>query len=73
MLGMYDYVYDKESGDEMPSFNKFVENTEFIFLIAFTLEAVIKIMAVGFVFAENTYLRNPWNQLDFTVVVTGLA
>ncbi|GAX76999.1 hypothetical protein CEUSTIGMA_g4446.t1 [Chlamydomonas eustigma] len=33
------------------------------------LEAAIKIVAMGFVFAEYTYLRNGWNVLDFVVVL----
>ena len=41
------------------------------FLIVFTVEASIKISAVGFVREPKTYLRDPWNVLDFLVVVIG--
>ena len=34
-----------------------------------TMEAMLKIMTFGFIAHHNTYLRNPWNQLDFVVVV----
>ena len=44
-----------------------------IFLVVFTLEAVVKIIALGFLIGENTYLREYWNMLDFIVVVAGLV
>ena len=34
----------------------------------FTLEMIIKMIAHGFVSQNGAYLRDPWNQLDFTVV-----
>eukprot|EP00898_Chlorokybus_atmophyticus_P005124 jgi/Chlat1/5612/Chrsp369S09000 len=34
---------------------------------------MVKIVAMGFVFGKGTYLRDPWNGLDFVVVVLGLA
>ena len=48
-----------------------VEIAEKIFLYLFTGEAVIKIIAMGFFFEQGTYLYDPWNILDFTVVVLG--
>ena len=30
-----------------------------------------KIIAMGFILHENSYLRNMWNIMDFVVVVTG--
>lgn len=32
---------------------------------------ILKIIALGFVFEPFTYLRDPWNILDFVVVTTG--
>lgn len=32
---------------------------------------VFKILALGFVFTRNSYLREPWNILDFTIIVSG--
>lgn len=50
------------------------------FTILFTLEAVIKIIALGFFFNNSElrskgmspYFRDPWNMLDFIVVVSSL-
>ncbi|KAL3313352.1 Voltage-dependent N-type calcium channel subunit alpha-1B, partial [Cichlidogyrus casuarinus] len=50
-----------------------LEQTEKYFLIIFTLEATLKIIALGFVFHPGSYLRNFWNILDFIVVITGYA
>lgn len=38
----------------------------------FTAEAIIKIIAMGFAIGQGTYLKDPWNWLDFFVVVTSL-
>ena len=43
----------------------------FLFIAAFTIEMVIKVIALGFVMGKHTYLRNGWNILDFTVVIFG--
>lgn len=38
----------------------------------FSTEAALKIVAYGFLYAgPQSYIRNSWNQLDFTVVVLG--
>lgn len=48
-----------------------LESTETYFLCIFTVEATVKIIALGLVLHENSYLRNIWNFMDFFVVVTG--
>lgn len=45
----------------------------YIFLAIYTCEMVIKIIAKGFVLNKYTYLRNPWNWLDFVVITSGYA
>ncbi|KER21550.1 hypothetical protein X801_00257, partial [Opisthorchis viverrini] len=49
-----------------------LEQTETYFLIIFCVEALLKIVALGFLFHKGAYLRNIWNIIDFIVVVTGL-
>uniref|UniRef100_A0A0L8G525 Voltage-dependent calcium channel alpha-1 subunit IQ domain-containing protein n=1 Tax=Octopus bimaculoides TaxID=37653 RepID=A0A0L8G525_OCTBM len=48
-----------------------LEATEFYFLGIFCVEALLKIVALGFVLHKGSYLRNVWNIMDFVVVVTG--
>uniref|UniRef100_A0A1I8MS87 Sodium channel protein n=1 Tax=Musca domestica TaxID=7370 RepID=A0A1I8MS87_MUSDO len=50
-----------------------VEEAEFVFLAIYTIEMVIKIIAKGFLLNKYTYLRNPWNWLDFVVIASGYA
>uniref|UniRef100_A0A8C4YEW7 Voltage-dependent L-type calcium channel subunit alpha n=1 Tax=Gopherus evgoodei TaxID=1825980 RepID=A0A8C4YEW7_9SAUR len=45
---------------------------EYLFLIIFTVEAFLKVIAYGLLFHPNAYLRNGWNLLDFIIVVVGL-
>ena len=47
------------------------EKTEQYFLIIFTVEASLKILAMGLILHRGSYLRNMWNIMDFVVVVTG--
>jgi hypothetical protein len=47
-------------------------SAELYFNIAFTLECFLKVLAMGFILDEGSYLRDPWNWVDFTVVFTGI-
>lgn len=49
----------------------FQERVEYVFLVIFTLEAIMKIIAYGFMLHSGAYLRNGWNILDFIIVVIG--
>lgn len=51
----------------MPSNDK-IEQTETIFTTIYTFESFIKMMARGFILEQFTYLRDPWNWLDFIVI-----
>lgn len=45
----------------------------YIFLAIYTAEMVIKTISKGFILNKYTYLRNPWNWLDFIVITSGYA
>ena len=45
----------------------------FVFLAIYTAEMIIKSVAKGFILNKYTYLRNPWNWLDFVVITSGYA
>lgn len=40
-------------------------------MFIFTLECVLKIVAYGFAMHPTAYIRNPWNLLDFIIVIVG--
>ena len=42
------------------------------FNIIFAMEAVVKIIAMGFFMDKGSYLTEPWNVLDFFIVVASL-
>ncbi|XP_020280944.1 muscle calcium channel subunit alpha-1 isoform X8 [Pseudomyrmex gracilis] len=52
--------------------NQILEKIEYVFLVIFTVECVMKIISYGFVAHAGAYLRNGWNLLDFTIVVIGM-
>lgn len=51
--------------------NAYLEKIEYIFLVIFTAECFMKVIAYGFAMHPGAYLRNGWNLLDFTIVVIG--
>lgn len=51
--------------------NSKLEDIEIIFMVIFTSECIIKIIANGFAMHQGAYLRSVWNILDFFIVVVG--
>ncbi|KAA0199086.1 hypothetical protein HAZT_HAZT003395 [Hyalella azteca] len=45
--------------------------SRYMFLAFYSAEMVIKTIAKGFILNKYTYLRNPWNWLDFVVIASG--
>ncbi|XP_037985392.1 sodium channel protein type 5 subunit alpha-like [Motacilla alba alba] len=43
--------------------------TEHVFTAVYTIEILIKVVARGFVWNEFTFLRDPWNCLDFSIII----
>ena len=68
VLAVQNYYYDQENYWG----NILQRDTELAFTIFFTVECAMKIVAFGFVAHSRAYLRDPWNWVDFTVVVVGL-
>ena len=65
--------YDYKDRDNLTSENQVIQKAGEVFTYIFLVEAVIKIISMGFIFHENSYLRDPWNWIDFTVVVIGIV
>uniref|UniRef100_A0A8C3IDC8 Voltage-dependent L-type calcium channel subunit alpha n=1 Tax=Chrysemys picta bellii TaxID=8478 RepID=A0A8C3IDC8_CHRPI len=65
-------VYIPFPEDDSNSTNHNLEKVEYAFLIIFTIETFLKIIAYGLLLHPNAYVRNGWNLLDFVIVVVGL-
>ncbi|XP_061592569.1 voltage-dependent L-type calcium channel subunit alpha-1D isoform X4 [Cololabis saira] len=65
-------IYIPFPGDDSNSTNQELEKVEYAFLIIFTIETFLKIIAYGLVMHQNSYVRNGWNMLDFVIVIVGL-
>ncbi|KAM4663348.1 voltage-dependent L-type calcium channel subunit alpha-1D-like [Discoglossus pictus] len=65
-------VYIPFPEDDSNIANHNLEQVEYIFLIIFTVESFLKIIAYGLVLHPSAYIRNGWNLLDFVIVVIGL-
>ncbi|KAH7641284.1 muscle calcium channel subunit alpha-1-like [Dermatophagoides farinae] len=65
-------VYTPYPGGDSNDTNLVLEKIEYVFLVIFTLECIMKILAYGFIAHQSAYLRSAWNLLDFIIVVIGL-
>uniref|UniRef100_A0A6I8SJP7 Voltage-dependent L-type calcium channel subunit alpha n=1 Tax=Xenopus tropicalis TaxID=8364 RepID=A0A6I8SJP7_XENTR len=65
-------VYIPFPEDDSNSTNHNLEKVEYAFLIVFTIETFLKIVAYGLVMHPSAYVRNGWNLLDFVIVIVGL-
>eukprot|EP00949_MAST-11_sp_MAST-11-sp1_P005328 g5328.t1 len=76
VMALQDYSkIDFETGEPLleGSFrNQLVESAEYFFMFFFAVECGIKIIAMGFILDAGSYLRHPWNWLDFSVVLGSL-
>ena len=60
---------DDPKGDKL----RVLGHIDLFMTLAFTFEALVKIVAAGFLFAgKKSYIREPWNILDFLIVVAAL-
>ncbi|XP_021232893.1 voltage-dependent L-type calcium channel subunit alpha-1S isoform X3 [Numida meleagris] len=66
-------IYLPMPEDDTNVANSSLEKFEYAFLIFFAIEAMLKIIAYGFLFHTDAYLRNGWNVLDFSIVSLGLV
>jgi voltage-dependent calcium channel L type alpha-1D len=64
-------VYTPFPNSDSNQTNAYLEKIEYIFLVIFTTECFMKIIAYGFAMHPGAYLRNGWNLLDFTIVAIG--
>lgn len=73
MLALTNYAFVMADGslDTSDPRNRAVEDSELIFTSLFAVEMVLKVIAMGFVLGRGTYIRDPWNVLDFVVVMAG--
>ena len=62
----------KEVLFEESAWGKATAMSEHIFTGIYVVEMCMKIIAMGFVYGKGSYLSDPWNRMDFFVVVLGL-
>ncbi|ODQ78492.1 hypothetical protein BABINDRAFT_162700 [Babjeviella inositovora NRRL Y-12698] len=62
-------LYRKEHNLDTGAWNWTVY-TDFIFVVTFTLEFLVKVLADGLYFTPNGYFRSLWNSIDCVVLVT---
>ena len=66
LLGAKDYTDVNNETDV----NKFIKKIDPYFNVIIYAEFLLKIIAMGFILGEGTYMSDPWNWIDFVVVVS---
>jgi len=64
-------IYDYQDRDAKGRHNQILDFLGLIFTVVFLIEAIFKILAMGFVVHRYSYLRDGWNVVDFFIVITG--
>jgi hypothetical protein len=41
-----------------------------IFLVLYSIEMTLKILALGFIYGDHAYIKDSWNILDFIIVLS---
>ncbi|EGR32726.1 hypothetical protein IMG5_072540 [Ichthyophthirius multifiliis] len=62
-------AFDDPTTDKQNLIQNYIED---FFLWTYTIEAIIKIIGMGFIFNQGAYLRDRWNILDFIIVISSL-
>lgn len=68
VLALADYTDE----DNLTEWNQKLDLADQVFTIIYVIEASVKIVAFGFIIHRKSYLRDPWNVIDFIVVVIGI-
>jgi hypothetical protein len=68
MMNTLVMMIDDSATNENPS--EFFEIAENYFLYLYTVEMVMKIVGLGFIFGPDSYLKDQWNLLDFFIVIS---
>lgn len=64
-------MYDYSDKDGVGTMNIALNYAGIVFTLIFLLEALIKIISMGFFLHKHAYIRDTWNVIDFIIVVTG--
>ena len=75
LIGMSDYKQVDANNNLLSSspYNRAINDSNGFFVGIFCLEMVLKVVAQGFVGVHGSYMSDPWNWLDFSVVALGIV
>lgn len=74
MISTITLAFDSPMVDPLGQQTIILGYIDFVMSAFFYCEALIKIVALGFVACgPNSYIRSPWNMLDFTIVMSALV
>ncbi|KAL4431572.1 hypothetical protein ABPG74_017277 [Tetrahymena malaccensis] len=73
ILTSFKLTFDTYIGTADVKATEFSNDADLFFTIFFLCECLIKVIAVGFILDEGSYLRDNWSQLDFFIVVSSLV
>jgi hypothetical protein len=66
-------IYDYSDRQEVTLKNKVIKYFDYCLTIIFVIESIMKVIAMGFIFHQNAYLRDGWNIIDFVTAFSRYA
>ena len=66
-------ITDYNDRSNETEYNKELEQISRVFSYIFIAEFVLKVVAMGFCMHPNSYIRDPWNWIDFAVVISSIV
>jgi hypothetical protein len=63
---------DRNTPDEKETYDVVLDWIDFAFVVLFAVEMLMRMVTQGVLFGRFAYFRDPWNRIDFLVVVSGV-
>ena len=64
-------VYDYTDRDSLTKRNQTIDLIDSVLSVIFAVEAVLKILGMGFIIHKYSYMRQGWNIMDFIIATAG--
>jgi len=64
---------DSPRNDPSSTLHLTLHSLDYVFAVFFFLEMMAKVVALGFCYGEDAYIKSPWNCVDFFIVVISIV
>ena len=73
MISSVCLALDSPRNDPSSALHLTLHSLDYVFAVFFFLEMMAKVVALGFLYGEDAYIKSPWNCVDFFIVVISIV